>query len=70
MALLIHTRVIAGHTDVDAHLVEFALVPPAVPRLYGDIATCDAIEEAIELLAAFSRTTASTAGEAPIVPGS
>jgi len=37
---------------------------------HGNINELHAIEEAIELLAAFSRTTASTAGEAPIVPGS
>jgi len=37
-----------------------------VRRLYGDIATYDAIEEAIELLVAFSRTIASTAGEGPM----
>src|SRR6476659_7785155 len=48
-AFLIHMHVVARHADVDADLVELALVVMAMRRLDGDVAAHDALEEAVEL---------------------
>src|SRR5262245_30701216 len=48
-ALLSHMHVLPGHADVDAHLVELALVVMAMRRLDGNVAAHDPLEEAVEL---------------------
>src|SRR5262245_9151751 len=48
-SLLIHMHVVAGHADVDADLVELALVVMPVRRLDGDVAAHDALEKAVKL---------------------
>ena len=48
-SFLIYVHVLAWHADVDADLVELALVVMAMRRLDGHVAAHDALEEAVEL---------------------
>jgi hypothetical protein len=48
-ACAIHHHVLARHADIDAHVIQLALVMVAVRRLHHDAAADDAVVEAFEL---------------------